>query len=98
MIMPIIATWCGKSSNDNANNRRQVSIPDGYRRLPYKTIAGFLWAADLHVQPRYLGKIRTLLPAFHLTLSGVSWMAIGDSSWNFPALYFIQYRYIIEEG
>jgi hypothetical protein len=35
----------------------QISIPDGYRRLPYKTIAGFAWAADLTVQPRYLGMV-----------------------------------------
>jgi hypothetical protein len=45
---------CKKKMPITAN---QISIPDGYRRLPYKTIAGFAWAADLPIQPRYLGMV-----------------------------------------
>jgi hypothetical protein len=35
----------------------QLTVPDGYRNLPYKTIAGFLWASGLQEQPRYIGEV-----------------------------------------
>ena len=48
----------------------QVSIPDGYRRLPYKTIAGFIWSSGLQQKPRYLGNLDqyTLPPVLVLVL------------------------------
>ena len=34
----------------------QISLPDGYRNLSYKSISGLLWLSQNYPQARYIGK------------------------------------------